>query len=50
MRTAEEIAKMMGKVATCEWCPFEKQCSSIERECECSDVWLAWLNGEIEVE
>ena len=46
MRTAEEIAEMITvKVGLdCDYCPFTESCR------DCQEIWLLWLNGEIEVE
>lgn len=47
MRTAEEIALEVSYSVDCDICLLECKCSNYEK---CCDVWLAWINGEIEVE
>lgn len=47
MRTAEEIAMIMQLYIGCDNCPITK-CQQNGQDCY--ENWLAWLNGEIEVE
>lgn len=49
-RTAEEIAEMItGNMGLdCYRCPFEATKCSKSRANACKEIWIAWLNGEIE--
>lgn len=46
MRAAEEIAMIMQLYIGCDNCPITK-CQ--QNGLDCYEIWLAWLNGEIEV-